>query len=398
MRSVHLNYNFLKIVGYIYSEIKYMASKFSTTLQNLPHFFKYAFVVLVVMFISYLFPNNAKFKYEFQNGQSWRYDDLYAPFEFAILKPVDQVTSEIEALKSDFSPFYEMKGVIQSEEKTAFREAFNRQLESVKDEGLYKNVLNRPDRYVNYGYRIIDYIYDAGIIQLDSQHLSKENLFVINLRKGNTTQQRTLQSFLTNEKIETIVTDSLFKSGLKEAEFLIPLLKNNFRPNVFYSPELTQKFLDDQLATVSGAKGMVRKDELIVQKDGVITDDIYQKLLSYKAKYEQEISSKKSHLGVLLGYILLTSLIIGVFILYLRFHAKKVFDRIRCFRGNLKVQFDEFGCIRQVFNLYRYKAGAGNVGIGSHVDMELHTGIRLQGRDAEKVIRNSDCVDFDSSS
>ena len=303
-----------------------MASKFSTTLQNLPDFFKYVFVVLVVMFISYLFPNNAKFKYEFQNGQSWRYDDLYAPFEFAILKPADQVTKEIEALKSNFSPFYEMRGVVVSEEKTAFRESFNRQIESVKDDGLYKNVLKRPDRYINYGYRIIDFIYDAGIIELDSQHLDKEKLFVINLRKGNTTQQRTLQSFLTNEKVESIVTDSLFKSGLKEAEFLIPLLKNKFRPNVFYSEELTQKFLNDQLATVSGAKGMIRKDELIVQKDGVITDDIYQKLLSFKAKYEQEISSKKSHLGVLLGYVLLTSLIIGVFILYLRFHAEKVFQ------------------------------------------------------------------------
>jgi putative nucleotidyltransferase with HDIG domain len=303
-----------------------MASKFSTTLQRLPSFFKYVFVVLVVIFISYLFPNNAKFKYEFENGQSWRYEDLNAPFEFAILKPEDQISQEIEALKSRFSPYYEMDLNTARDEKKSFRESFNQQVEAAQSEGLYNNVQNQPDRYLNYGYGIIDFIYDNGVIQLDEQHSEKEKLFVINLRKGNTTQQRTLQSFLNNEKIETIITDSLFNSGLKEAEFLIPLLKDNFKPNVFYSDELTQKFLDDQLASVSGAKGMVRKDELIVQKDGVITDDIYQKLLSYKAKYEYEISSQKSHLGVLIGYILLTSLIVGVFILYLRFHAKQVFE------------------------------------------------------------------------
>ncbi len=303
-----------------------MASKFSTTLQKLPHFFKYIFVVLVVIFISYLFPNNAKFKYEFENGQSWRYEDLYAPFEFAILKPEDQISKEIEALKSEFSPFYEMDLNTVRDEKKYFRESFNQQVEAARSDELYENVLGQPDRYLNYGYEIIDFIYNNGVIQLDEQHAAKEEQFVINLRKGNTTQQRTLQSFLKKDKIERIITDSLFNSGLKEAEFLIPLLKENFKPNIFYSDELTKKFLDDQLASVSGAKGMVRKNELIVQKDGVITDDIYQKLLSFKAKYEQEISSKKSHLGVLIGYILLTSLIIGVFILYLRFHAKKVFN------------------------------------------------------------------------
>ena len=303
-----------------------MASKFSTTLQNLPLFLRYVFVVVVVIFISYLFPNNARFKYEFENGQSWRYEDLYAPFEFAILKPEDQIASEIEELKAGFSPFYELDLNTARDEKKSYREAFNQQIEAVRSDGLYKNVLNQPDRYLNYGYGIIDYIYDNGVIQLDEQHADKEKQFVINLRKGNTTQQRTLQSFLNQEKIESIITDSLFNSGLKEAEFLIPLLKDNFKPNVFYSDELTQKFLTAQLESVSGAKGMVRKDELIVQKDGVITEDIYQKLLSFKAKYEQEISSQKSHLGVFIGYILLTGLIVGVFMLYLRFHAKQVFN------------------------------------------------------------------------
>ncbi|MEM8908066.1 MAG: HDIG domain-containing metalloprotein, partial [Bacteroidota bacterium] len=42
-----------------------------------------------------------------------------------------------------------------------------------------------------------------------------------------------------------------------------------------------------------------------------------------------EVSSKKSHWGVFGGYFLLTSLILGVFILYLQFHEKKIFGSLQ---------------------------------------------------------------------
>ena len=72
-----------------------MANRFQTTLQNLPSIVKYLLVLMVVVFISYLFPNNAKFKYNFEKGQTWRYEDLVAPFNFAILKPAEEVNAEI---------------------------------------------------------------------------------------------------------------------------------------------------------------------------------------------------------------------------------------------------------------------------------------------------------------
>ena len=51
-----------------------MANRFQTYLQNLPQLVKYLLVLGVVVFISYLFPNNAKFKYTFEKGQTWRYE------------------------------------------------------------------------------------------------------------------------------------------------------------------------------------------------------------------------------------------------------------------------------------------------------------------------------------
>ncbi|NJK83838.1 MAG: hypothetical protein HC912_08535 [Saprospiraceae bacterium] len=58
---------------------------------------------------------------------------------------------------------------------------------------------------------------------------------------------------------------------------------------------------------------MVKKGEAIVTANGTITDDIYEKLVSFKIAYEQEIAKQRSPLGIFLGYFLLTSLVIGVF-------------------------------------------------------------------------------------
>lgn len=303
-----------------------MANRFQTTLQNLPQIVKYLLVLLVVVFISYLFPNNTRFKYNFEKGQTWRYEDLVAPFDFAIAKPADELNLELERLRKDFVPYYEVNSDIARNTKQIFREEFAKQLEMNAD-GSYQDVPRFPDKYLNYGLNFIDRMYDVGFVQLDEQHIGQDDKFVIYIRKGNTTQQRTLQSFNRLEEFDLIVADTLLSSGLNEAEFLLLILQSDlFSHNIFYSSELSNKFLDDQIQSISPTYGLVKQDDLIIKKDGVVTDEIYQKLISYQAKYEEEVSSKKSHWGVFIGYFLLTSLIVGVFLLYLKYHAEKVFQ------------------------------------------------------------------------
>ena len=46
--------------------------------------YKVLLFLLTTVAIVYLFPKGGQFKYEFSNGQVWQYDNLYAPFDFAI--------------------------------------------------------------------------------------------------------------------------------------------------------------------------------------------------------------------------------------------------------------------------------------------------------------------------
>jgi len=303
-----------------------MSNRFQTTLQELPQIVKYILVLLVVVFISYLFPNNTKFKYNFEKGQTWRYEDLIAPFDFAIAKPSEELNEELDRLRATFVPFYEVNPEIARNTKQVFREEFAQQLK-MNEDGSYQDVPRNSDRYLEYGLNFIDRIYEIGFIQLNDQHATQDDKFVVNVRTGNTTQQRTLQNFYDLEQLDLLIADTLLSSGLREAEFLLLLLqKKNFTPNIFYSSELSNKFLENQISSISPSYGLVKQDDLIIKKDGIVTDEIYQKLISYQAKYEEEVSSRKSHWGVFIGYFLLTSLIVGVFLLYLQFHAQKIFQ------------------------------------------------------------------------
>jgi putative nucleotidyltransferase with HDIG domain len=85
-----------------------------------------------------------------------------------------------------------------------------------------------------------------------------------------------------------------------------------------------QKRLQQQIVIT---KGKVEKGELIATKDGIITKDIYQKLVSFQKKYEEDVSNKSSFYGVFTGYFLLTCLIMMVFIVYVKTYEQDIFAK-----------------------------------------------------------------------
>ena len=46
-----------------------------------------------------MFPKSGKFKYSFENGKPWQSENLYAPFNFAVLKNSTDLEGEINDIK-----------------------------------------------------------------------------------------------------------------------------------------------------------------------------------------------------------------------------------------------------------------------------------------------------------
>ncbi len=297
--------------------------------KQIPPFINYLFLFGVVIFISFLFPSNLKFKYDFKKGDLWRYEDLIAPFDFPVLKNAEEVAKEKEKLKEEYPVYFEWDTEIPGKQIRFFESAFQEKLKSLQNNAQFEDVFVRANDYKVFGKKLLESFYKRGIIALPNEFKDKGNDFVVTILKGNQSIQYTLGSLLTIDKIKDLLPDSLLSSRLRESDLLYSLLESAIRPNIRYKKELTEQNKNASIANLSKTRGMVHQGDLIVPKGAIITEETYMKLASFKAKYEEEVSSKKVKYTVWGGYFLLTGLIILVFFVYLRHYTPEVYSSMK---------------------------------------------------------------------
>ncbi len=305
-------------------------SRFSTILENIPEIGRYILLGSVIFYISFLFPDSVKFKYQYGPSQTWAYDDLEAPFDFAIKKTEATIEEEKQRLRSSFSPYYRYDSDIASIQKKQFSQELKDIIVDFDQDPLYEGITKNAAKYEAYGLRLLDQIYKKGIIELDISHPKEDGNYKINVIYPTSTEQLRIVKLFTPQTAYDFVTDSLPFSGLEAARILLSPLENALKSNIQFQPEFTENKYNEVInSQVVTSKGMVPKGTVIVTRNGVITDTIYQQLESLKAEYVNRISKNKSSTLIFFGYLLLTSLILGVYMAYLKTNALNVYLSFR---------------------------------------------------------------------
>jgi len=68
--------------------------------------FRFLLFVVTLVVILFLFPRQAKFKYEFTKGKPWLHESIIASFDFSILKSENELSKEREIVDSQHLPIY----------------------------------------------------------------------------------------------------------------------------------------------------------------------------------------------------------------------------------------------------------------------------------------------------
>ena len=68
--------------------------------------YKVILFLITTVAIVYLFPKGGQFKYDFNNGQLWKYDNLYAPFDFAVQKSEAEIKIEKQRIEASSKLFF----------------------------------------------------------------------------------------------------------------------------------------------------------------------------------------------------------------------------------------------------------------------------------------------------
>ena len=301
--------------------------------KNQALFYKVFLFVLTSVLIVYLLPKGGKFKYDIPKGKPWQYENLYAPFDFAILKTDEEIAAERQDITRSHIPYYN----------------FNTEIpEKVKGDALeeVKNVF--PDTTLNvYGTIIdefvaetVDRIYEFGLLQ-ESERLGPDQL--VYLLKGNEASEIAYRRILKQGEIRSFLGDEISNEGFSSFKTeLLEVFFNSVEPNVTFNNQLTQKELQSKLNNISYTRGIIEQGSRIIAKGEVVEGNKYNILRSLKAEYESQVWSKSNYNWILLGYSVLVALALLMLLLFMRKY------RITIFENNVKVTFIFFNIIFMV--------------------------------------------------
>ncbi len=289
--------------------------------NELPVWAQAGVVVSVWLLISLMYPRGIRFDYDFEQGQRWRHADLIAPFDFPLRKTDTEIESERRRVRDSADPYYLFDAEAGAKSISRYRERFGERLSSLNTKNGFSDLRQRPDRYLREGAAMIVAAYERGIVP-ETPKLLRPGDGVVRIVREGTITEADPNSLLTLDVARKSALDSLRKTGLEDAGFLLPIVQASLNANVLFSDSLTSRFAETRLAQLVESRGMVRQGEVIVLEGGIITDEVYARLRSYKVQYDSEVVDVARGWWMYFGYFMLTGVIMSLLLLYVRvFHA-----------------------------------------------------------------------------
>ena len=300
--------------------------------------YKIILFILTTIAIVYLFPKGGQFKYDFSNGQLWKYDNLYAPFDFAIQKTADEIASEKKEITANAIQYFDYDTKIVTE----VNETFVIKIYSINAEDSLTDEEVKSLKRI--GEKVLQKVYEQGFLEDLTTDVISRNDEIIALKKDKVVTDVLFKNLHTTKDILSIINTSLGKKPYDfKQEILLNILVNSIRPNVFYDKEFTTKIINNQFKNISLTQGKVATGELIILKGGIVEGKKLAILNSLKAESESKIWTKSNYNWIVLGYTILVSLALLMLLLFLHKY------RIEIFNNNNKVTFIFFNVFAIIF-------------------------------------------------
>jgi len=276
-------------------------------------------MVLSVLIITVFLPKQPRFRYEFEKGEIWKNKDLISPFGFAILKTNPQVTTDKTEALNNILPIYTLNSEMIGNIEDAYLSEFDVKWRS--------NALPENDKAEvrQRSFKLLKSMYDKGIIAADPKHNKGNKYFDLSLISNNVTRTVSTQDLFTVATALEYSKDHFENINLKVKEMVLSLIEDHLQPNIIFNEKLTGIVQENTLNSISTTRGMVQKGELIIAKNGVIDDEVYQKLQSFKETYEAQTKTIGDSKLVYLGQILLVGFVVTLLMFFLKLFRKDIF-------------------------------------------------------------------------
>lgn len=270
--------------------------------------------------IVYLFPKTGKFKYDYDYGAPWQYENLLAPFDFAIQKTEEEITQEKQLITSSTPVYFDintgLKQTVLANYKKDFELTFS----------------DYNSRLYNISKSILEDAYRFGVLNESYDFQGDKTVILL---ENNTQKSTTTFNKLTKiDGFRTVVEQQLKANNFaNEANTILSIFYNVLQPNLSLNKSITDQSIQEQLNSISPSKGSVEKGTLIISKGELVDENANEILKSLESEYTSQVWTASSYNWIIFSYALLVALALLMLLLFLRKY------RLEVFLDNTKVTF-----------------------------------------------------------
>ncbi len=256
-----------------------MKKLISYIVSHLRIFYLLLILASAVALILLMFPNDySRVQYDYTVGSFWHGDDLYAPYDFIILKSQDENKKELEQIKSNSTLYFHIDTTAKTRtnKQTNLRNLSQRQKTIIKQISaiVYGGTRYYTDKEIEYNHPVV--ILDGNVgREVDSTKI--------------------MTSKDVRECVAKIISDSA-----EAASFAALLTDSVLQPSLVFDANRTHLELDTRLSQQSFSSRMVQKDELIVAKGQHVDEEV---ALAIESLQDQESKRMISEYNPVIHYL-----------------------------------------------------------------------------------------------
>lgn len=278
-------------------------------------------MALCMIVVTLFLPKQARFRFEYEKGKIWMQKDLVSPYSFAIKKTNAEIEKDREEILKSVLPVYQNNDEIIQNSIQELNSEFEITWKSSRIPAQQK------DTYKLEANTLIREIYRRGLLNPVKKFQRNGQNYNFSLLNNNVSRQlSTIDAFTIETAFDYAAKQLKNKPEITNSDWLLKLLRNHLKPNYIFDEQLTDKLEENALNSISTTRGMVQNGELIVASGTMVNDEIYQKLESLKAAYEEDARVVGNRNLVFFGQFLLAGLIIALLIIFLYLFRRDIYD------------------------------------------------------------------------
>jgi len=298
---------------------------------NQANIYKILLVLITVFLIVYFFPKGYKFKYDIDKNTPWPYENLYAPFDYSILKSTEEIKAERESIRQNHTPYYDYNIEVYNQVKDNFTSGVEQKFNT---DSIFKLAQNDLKKLI---ISTFEDVYEFGL-RIDEDRYPEDK--VVYLKKNAEVQEVLLSAIIKQDELKDFIHKKISDSPYEiYKNDITSIFFKHVEVNVFFNETLTNKSLNQNLNNISKTRGTVKKGSKIISKGEIVDNDKYQKLVSLKTEYESQDWDDSSYNTVIIGYVLLVSLALLMLLLFIKKYREDIYE------DNNKVTFIFFNIL-----------------------------------------------------